>query len=505
MRRKGFDGGEPRRAKPIYTASHRNLHRCKNRSHHQEKGVLNASRPRLTDPTAARHKPIAIGRVLISLLFVAVAIAGLPSKSSASELRRSAIVKAVAHAQPSIVNIRGQKTVNSSLSVGSIDPPRRVNGMGTGVIMDSRGYIITNHHVVDGVSRINVTLADESQFVARVISHDPETDLALIKIDASGKKLPTLRIGTSSDLMLGETVIAVGNAYGYPHTVTRGIISALHRTVQVSDAQFYRDLIQTDASINPGNSGGPLMNIDGDLIGINVAVRVGAQGIGFALPVDKVMEVASDLISTKRVDGIWHGVVTRHSASHDSVVVDAVEPSSPAAKAGLRSGDIVKRVADMPVRHGIDLERALLGSKTGREVNLQITRRDQPQRLTLVLTSLPSKRITPEDRTWSLFGLRLESIPKGQFRSGSSRYRGGLAVTEVRRNSPASGQGIRSGDVLVGMHIWETVSRDNIDYVLDHYKFSDSEPLKFYILRGKQTLFGYLRIPSQLRHQLSKK
>lgn len=466
--------------------------------------MLNASRSRLNEPALLRRlRPCGVLAAL-TVFAVALVFAAFINQSFASELRRTAIVKAVERARPAVVNIRGQKKL-SGISVGNIDSPRLVNGMGTGVILDSRGYIITNHHVVDGVARINVTLADESKFVARLISHDPETDLAVIKIDAPAKKLPTMQIGTSRDLMLGEPVIAVGNAYGYPHTVTRGIISALHRTVQVSDVQYYRDLIQTDASINPGNSGGPLMNIDGDLIGINVAVRVGAQGIGFALPVDKVMEVAAKLISIKRVDGNWHGVIARSDSSHQRVEIDAVEPSSPAAKAGLRAGDVLNRIENTPLRRGLDLERALLGSKSGRQVQIQVTRRNQPQEVTLVLTSLPSTRITADDRTWELFGLRLKPLPEGQFRSESSRYRGGLSITEVRRNSLASQQGIRSGDVLVGMHVWETVSRDNIDYVLDHYDFKSSEPLKFYILRGKQTLYGYLRVSSQIRDQLSRK
>ena len=146
-----------------------------------------------------------------------------------------------------------------------------------------------------------VTLADGQRHMAKLVARDIETDLAIIKIDPQ-EPLPVIPIGTSSDLMPGETVIAVGNAYGYEHTVTRGIISALHRAVQVSDAQFYDDLIQTDASINPGNSGGPLLNIDGDMIGINVAVRAGAQGIGFAIPVDKVAAVAAGLLANCNVN-----------------------------------------------------------------------------------------------------------------------------------------------------------------------------------------------------------
>ncbi len=199
------------------------------------------------------------------------------SQIGASELRETPIVKAVQRVRGSVVNIRGEKTVTAPAgqAPGS-DTSHRVNGMGTGVVIDARGYILTNHHVVDGVREILVTLADSERYVAKLVARDMETDLAIIKIDAPNS-LPVMPIGTSSDLMPGETVIAVGNAYGYEHTVTRGIVSALHRAVQVSDAQSYDNLIQTDASINPGNSGGPLLNVDGDMIGINVAVRAGAR------------------------------------------------------------------------------------------------------------------------------------------------------------------------------------------------------------------------------------
>ena len=154
-------------------------------------------------------------------------------------------------------------------------PPRRVNGMGTGVVIDPRGYILTNYHVVDGVHEIQVTTAEDKKYVASIVARDAETDLAVIKINPA-EKMEVIALGTSSDLMQGETVVAVGNAFGYDFTVTRGIVSALHRAVQINDAQYYDDLIQTDAPINPGNSGGPLLNIDGEMIGVNVAVRAGA-------------------------------------------------------------------------------------------------------------------------------------------------------------------------------------------------------------------------------------
>ena len=177
-------------------------------------------------------------------------------------------------ARPSVVNIHGHKTITTATAgYPGGDAPRKVNGMGTGVVIDERGYVITNYHVVEGVREIKVTLHNGKGYVARLVAHDPVTDLAIIRIPVR-ERMPLITIGTSDDLMEGEDVIAVGNAYGYENTVTRGIVSALHRTVQVTDSQQYEDLIQTDASINPGNSGGPLLNIDGEMIGINVAVRV---------------------------------------------------------------------------------------------------------------------------------------------------------------------------------------------------------------------------------------
>src|SRR5688500_1345306 len=221
--------------------------------------------------------------------------------------------------------------------------------MGTGVIIDDRCYVLTDDHVVEGVQKIQVTLAERASYVARSGSHDPTTDLAIIKMDC--KELTVIEIGTSSDLMTGEPVIAVGNAFGYEHTVTRGIVSALHRTVQVTETQSYEDLIQTDASINPGNSGGPLLNIDGQMIGINVAVRAGAQGIGFAIPIDKALSVATDLLSTRRIDRTWHGLVVdaTTSPSIDGALVREVLDESPAAAIGLRPGDIIKSIASKPI------------------------------------------------------------------------------------------------------------------------------------------------------------
>jgi serine protease Do len=416
----------------------------------------------------------------------------LPSVASASERRQTATVRLVKRASTSIVNIHGQKTLAPGDENYRQGESQNVNGMGTGVIIDERGYILTNHHVVQGVKRIEVTFPDKREFIATRVAHDPKTDLAIIKINA-GDKLPVITIGTSSDLMIGEDVVAVGNAYGYEHTVTRGVISALNRTVQVSETQSYSDLIQTDASINPGNSGGPLLNIDGEMIGINVAVRAHAQGIGFAIPVDMAVEVAAELMCSERErsERTWHGIVTQSIAEKvGHCVVDKVHDASPAAKCGLKPGDVIAKIGENPVARPLDLERALLGHQPGEEIELLVNRNNQPVKVGLVLATAP-KTHGDGERIWQTLGVRLEPVTASQLRGHQKQYRGGLLVTSVRDDSPASKDGIRQGDVLLGIHIWETVSLENVVYILNLEEFS-WDNVKFLILRDEATYYGYL-------------
>jgi serine protease Do len=420
----------------------------------------------------------------------------LAEDTEASSLRRTAIVRAVDEARPSVVNIHGRKTVRDAVTAADA---RQVNGMGTGVVIDERGYIVTNYHVVEGVARIQVTLHDETELVAQLIAHDPKTDLAIIKI-TTDKELPVIKTGTSRDLMAGEPVIAVGNAFGYTHTVTRGIISALHRTVQVSDEQKYLDLIQTDASINPGNSGGPLLNIDGEMIGINVAVRVGAQGIGFAIPIDEAMEVTSRLLNSERLAQVSHGVIGKTTFEENTArfVVSAVRKDSAAEKCGLAPGDIVLAAGESKIVRSLDFERAMLGHKAGEEVAVTVQRNEEQLTIGLILESATrgtlARASTEKDPHWETLGVKLALMNGGDFRQLNSKYRGGLKVLSVREDSPAARQGIRAGDVLVGMHIWETVSFDNLNYILNREDFVDLQPIKFYIVRGQETLFGHMRV-----------
>ena len=425
---------------------------------------------------------------VVLTIVAALLPAAVAPPARAGETRRTAIVQAIEKARDSVVNIHGQKLIaNPDDEAGA--ELKRVNGMGTGVIIDPRGYIVTNYHVVEGVRRIEVTLASGRTTHATLLSHDPRTDLAVIKI-AADTSLPVIAVGTSSDLMIGETVLALGNAFGYEHTVTRGIVSALHRSVEVSRTQRYDDLIQTDASINPGNSGGPLLNIDGEMVGINVAVRAGAQGIGFAIPVDRAMAIVTDLISTERIDKTWHGIVGRKQGT--AVTVETVHRESPAESAGVRPGDVITRIADLQVVTPLDVERAMLGRKPGETVLVSVNRGGEETKIQLPLAAARPQHVTQDDRCWNELGLRVESMAAAKVQRLQSRYRGGLLVTGVRGGGPAQEQGIREGDILVGLHVWETISPDNVIYVLDKSREDNLGQLKFYVLRGRETLFGHL-------------
>lgn len=444
-----------------------------------------------------RHQLLLRVRDIVLLFVSGLAVAtGTSPVANASSLRRTAEVTAIEQARPSVVNIHGRKTIASELPDQTKgDGVQQVNGMGTGIVIDERGYIVTNYHVVEGVARIQVTTAVGKTVLADLVAHDGKTDLAIIKI-STDEPLPVIRIGTSQDLMTGEPVLAIGNAYGYTHTVTRGIISALHRPIEVSETQTYPDLIQTDASINPGNSGGPLLNIDGEMIGINVAVRMGAQGIGFALPVDEAIDVVARLMDeevTRRVD---HGVAGKSTINPNggTFVVTNVNSGSPGETSGLRAGDVVVSADDKPVRRALDFERFMLGHQAGDEAKIVVMRSGEEVDISLVLGEPVTTPTTVSDQAWEVLGVRLAPVPAQSVRQQSSRYRGGLRVSSVRPGGPAARQGIRTGDILVGLHKWETVSLDNMAYILENEEFLQAQPAKFYILRSGETLFGQIRV-----------
>lgn len=449
------------------------------------------------------QSPLALLTAWTVLLIQAATSAPLHGQQLPSSSRRNTpVVRAVRNCAASVVNIQGQKSVAAGVDAGLPGPAtRQVNGMGTGVVIDPRGYVLTNFHVVDGVRQINVTLANGRRYIAQLIAHDRETDLAVIRI-RTPHALPVIEIGTSADLMAGESVVAVGNAYGYEHTVTTGIISALHRNVQVNDTQKYLDLIQTDASINPGNSGGPLLNIDGEMIGVNVAVRAGAQGIGFAIPVDKALDVAAHLVSIERLDKHWHGIRTTQ-VDRSVVEVADIAGNSPANKSGIRRGDRLSRIGGTKIQRAIDVERALLGRDAGESVSVEVVRDGRTVEVDLRVAALGGRssgtREVAEssptgafDRlTWQTFGLVLEAEQGGTLRRRGVPFNGGMRVVRVRDGSMADEQGVVAGDVLVRIHRWYTTSEQDVRYVLNRrHSISKIGPVRFDIVRGQEHYYG---------------
>jgi serine protease Do len=419
--------------------------------------------------------------------------------------RRTAVVGAIEKAKGAVVNIHSERTVsqNPAELYTSAVTPNRVNGMGTGIIIDPRGYIVTNQHVVDDVSLLRIRLCDGTTANASVVARNPEMDLALLKIDVN-KPLQVMPLGTATDLMVGETVIAIGNAYGYEHTVSVGVVSALKRDVSLNKDMAYKGLIQTDACINPGNSGGPLINVHGELVGVNVAIRAGAQGIGFAIPADHMVRSVADMLRTRRRASSYDGLVYRDvlEASEEGflrkVVIDRVEVGSPAESAGLRSSDILVQMGDLKIRSSIDVERCLLERKLGDAFAVKVRRQDQEQAVEMALAS-PDRSIRPAasggDAVWSKLGLRLGTVTADQVTRLHGQLHGGLEVLAVNNHGAAARAGIQKGDILVGLHQWETITLDNVTFVLNHPELPTFNPLSFYILCSGQVRRGQLSAP----------
>ncbi|MCC9602390.1 trypsin-like peptidase domain-containing protein [Stieleria sp. JC731] len=423
--------------------------------------------------------------------------------------RETPTVLAVRRASPAVVNLHGQKTVRSTaagMAGGSGDGGfKHVNGMGTGVIIDPDGYVITNYHVVEDVDNIRVTLQDGSVTTAQLIASRPRNDLALVKINTD-QPLPTIPRGTSSDLMVGESVIAIGNAYGYVHTCTQGIISALHRDVPVNDTQDYQDLIQISAGINPGNSGGPLLNIEGEIIGVNVAVRVGAQQIAFAIPIDQVVSIVTSMIEEHNSNRFNTGLSTQGGPRDgDGVTISHVSASSSAARDGLKPGDRVVRVGTRTVDDRLDYSLAMLHANPGQDLSIEVERNGEALQLALATSSSGHNTQGPNDSAWAVIGVRAKPISQSAMNRLNARmrtpYRGGLMITAVRSGSEAAEQGIQVGDVLLGIHNWQTASLSDLAGILDHPDIKKGPRAKFYIVRREQTLYGHFQLAARDQNQ----
>jgi serine protease Do len=384
----------------------------------------------------------------------------IPSSVSAS--RRTPIVVVAHNVLPSVVNIQTEATIRRRAVDPFFDPFGFFGGqersytsqsLGSGFVWSSDGIIVTNNHVVEGASRIIVNFNNGTQLPAKLLGVDPDSDLAVLRVD--GKSFTAAPVGTSSDLMIGETVVAVGNPFGLSGTVTTGVVSALGRSVPSQEqGRTFTDFIQTDASINPGNSGGPLLNIEGKVIGINVAIYQNAQGIGFAIPVDRARKVIQDILRFGEVHAAWIGAVTAtltpeeakrlgHEAERGALVV-RVFSDSPAERAGLKVGDVITAVAGKTVdsREAFSTFTAMV--PTGQALSLRIARNGSSR-------DLP---VTPTDPPGGL-GLRILEEVAGLRVADEKRS---VVIDDVLNGTRAANIGLAPGDVIVGVNGTEVTS-----------------------------------------------
>jgi len=300
-------------------------------------------------------------------------------------------------------------------------------------------------------------------------------------------------MGTSSDLMIGETVIAVGNPFGYQHTVTTGVVSAVDRTIEPSPDQKYEGLIQTDAPINPGNSGGPLLNIRGELIGINTAIRAGAQGLGFAIPVDKVRSIMIGLLAARRAGQAWLGL--NFDPARPTPVVHEVEKDSPAARAGLVAGDRIETLNGQPAGDVIEFETTVLGHKVGDAVRLGVRRGERLTETRVALAEVPKPDGVKLAK--ALFGLHVQDLKPELATSMHLAVDYGLLVAGTEPGGPAATAGFQNGDVVVQVEQYRVSDMETLGNLLAQVKKGDH--ILFYVVRGRTVARALLtaRVPPQ--------
>ena len=336
-------------------------------------------------------------------------------------------------------------------------PPvnQKRRSLGSGVIINADGYILTNEHVIGKAVRIKVTLVGKQEFDGRLVGADKASDLAVIKIDPK-EPLPYVEMGRSDDLMIGETVIAIGNPFGLQHTVTTGIISALNRSIKAGENTIYHDFIQVDSSINPGNSGGPLLNINGSLIGINTAIYQKAEGIGFAIPIDNAKRIINDLISYGKVRRGWLGVSVQDMTPellqyfkldrHRGVLVTRVFPGSPASRAGMKRGDVILKLDSHEISRKAEYQQRIGSYSLGNSIVFSVLREGREETIPLKITRISKNQVAEFTRNW--LGLGVQGINEAAIRKYGLQTRRGVVVAKVVPSGAGGRIGINPGDVI---------------------------------------------------------
>jgi serine protease Do len=466
-----------------------------------------------------------LARVLALVALTGLVSMGLPGAGRAQapapdatrvlEALETAFVTVAARVMPAVVNV----TVKSKRGPASSEAPERPDteerfkeffgpdffdrffrkrtpreegrASGSGVIIDARGYILTNAHVVENAAEIEVGLSDDRKFKATLVGRDSKTDLAVLRVEAPTGSLPVAELGDSDRLRIGQWAIAIGNPFGLDRTVTAGIISATGRT-RVGVAT-YEAFIQTDASINPGNSGGPLLNLQGRVIGINTAIVASGQGIGFAIPINMAREVMGQLISRGRVVRGWLGIVIQDLTPDlaagfglpdtGGVLISDVMKDSPAEAAGMRAGDVIVEFTGAPIKEVIDLQRRVAAVEPGRPTGLTVIRDRRPTPLTVRIGEQPNEemQVAAAPREERL-GLTVEALTADNADRFNLSARAGVVVTAVKPGSAGAEAGIRTGDAILEMNRRRISSVEAFRDVVAAVRPGDLVPV--YIQRG---------------------
>lgn len=434
----------------------------------------------------------------------------LPSRGLGNEDRRETpVVRAVRKVSPAVVNIRSEFEVReranpfSGLGLDSsledffrdffdpgVEQRYQRASLGSGVIIDGkRGFILTNNHVIQKTGTITVVLKDGREFKAQIVGADPESDLAVLRI-ASQNPLPDIKMGNSDDLMVGETVFAIGNPFGFSNTVTTGVVSATNRSIRSED-MVYHDFIQTDASINPGNSGGPLLNIKGELIGINTAIYAKAQGIGFAIPINKAKRIVADLIKFGEVVPAWIGLtvqsIDQRLAQYlrlkgiKGVLVKKVENAGPARKAGIQDGDVIVALGKRTVLSENDYQMAMRGFAAGQILDIKIWRGGKTSTLAVPTSVFPEELAL--GLAFRLLGINVAVLSSKNRRIYQTFAEEGVLIAEIHRQSPLARIGARPGDVL--RQIDEITIKNIKDFKTAVIKYRHKSSLVIVLQRGR--------------------
>ena len=339
-------------------------------------------------------------------------------------------------------------------------PPRERQSMGSGFIISNDGYILTNNHVVEGSDSVVVRLPDRREFEAKIVGADKRSDLALLRVD--GGSLPVVTLGRTDELKVGEWVIAIGSPFGLDYSVSQGIVSAKGRSLPSETGDNYVPFIQTDVAINPGNSGGPLINMKGEVVGINSQIYTrsgGSIGLSFAIPIGVALDVVEQLKTTGEVVRGWLGVgiqeVDRNLAQSfhldkpTGALVSQIEPGGPADKAGIKIGDIVTELNDVLINDSADLPHVVGLVKPGTEVKLKVVREGKPMLLDVTVGKLGSgdePSVAQASSTGGRLGLEVEDL--GEQQKTRANLSGGVVVRSVVPNRPGARAGLRAGDVI---------------------------------------------------------